>query len=112
MSFTKEQKTELSNLLAEGHRKFGKVAPRRPYTDDDQGGGVAQNVFEQHPLLAQQPVGAASDLTFIITENSQSLDEAEKRSYQAAPELKQKLELGLGLKAQKQYTPGLNPLSS
>ena len=112
MSFTKDQKTELSALIGEGHRKFGKLAPRRPYTDDDKGGGAAQNIFESHPLLDQQPLGASSDLTFIITENSQSLDEAEKRADQAAPELKKQLELALGLTAQKQksYRPEPTPL--
>jgi len=112
MSFTKDQKTELSALIGEGHRRFGKVAPRRPYTDDDKGGGAAQNVFESHPLLEQQPVGASSDLTYIITENSESLKELEKRADQAAPELKKQLELGLAnkLQAQKKYTPELNPL--
>lgn len=110
--FTKEQKTELSALIGEGHRKFGKVAPRRPYTDDDKGGGAAQNVFESHPLLDQQPIGASSDLTYIITENSQALDEVEKRANEAAPELKKQLELGLAnkLQAQKRYAPDLNPL--
>jgi len=106
--FSKDQKTELSALIGEGHRKFGKVAPRRPYTDDDdKGGGAAQNVFESHPLLEQQPVGASSDLTYIITENNQTLDEAEKRADQAAPELKKQLELALAasLKAQKKYSP-------
>ena len=100
--FSKDQKTELSALIGEGHRKFGKVAPRRPYTDDDKDGGAARNVFESHPLLEQQPVGASSDLTFIITENSQALDQAEKRADQAAPELKKQLDLALGLKAQAQ----------
>lgn len=111
MLFSKDQKTELSALIGEGHRKFGKVAPRRPYTDDDDDrGGGAQNVFEQHPLLAQQPVGASSDLTYIITENSQALDEAEKRAHQAAPELKKQLELGLAAQAQKKYVPEPTPL--
>jgi len=107
---TKEQKTELSALIGEGHRQFGKLAPRRPYTDgDDKGGGTAQNVFEQHPLLAEQPLGASSDLTFIITENNRALDEAEKRADKAAPELKKRLELALGLAQQKQLaaTPTL-----
>ena len=104
-TFSKDQKTELSALIGEGHRRFGKLAPRRPYTDDDdKGGGAEQNVFESHPLLNQQPIGASSDLTFIITENNQSLKEAEKRADQATPELKKQLELALDLSAQKQLT--------
>jgi len=101
--YTKDQKTKLGELIAKGHRKFGKVAPRKPYLDDDEGGtGGAQLLFEQHPLLAQQPVGASSDLTAIISENKTSMDEAEKRSDEATPQLKKALEMKLGLG--KQYT--------
>lgn len=106
-NFTKDQKTELSALIGEGHRKFGKVAPRRPYTDDDKSGGAAQNVFEQHPLFKQLPDGASSDLIYIVDRNSQTLDEAEKRADQAAPQLRKQLDLALGLsaQAQKKYAP-------
>lgn len=89
-------KQQLAELLAEGHRKFGKVAPKRPYRDDeDEGGGgdgSAELLFETHPLLAQQPVGASSDLTSIITDNKNTIDEADKRSDEAKPELRKALE--------------------
>ena len=77
----KEYKTKLGELLAAGHRRFGKVAPRKPYRDDDEGGsgGAELSPFEQHPLLAEQPVGAASDLTNIATENQEAVSEVENR---------------------------------
>lgn len=108
----KAQKIALGELLAKGHRAFGKVAPRRPYRDeDDEGGdtGAARLLFEQHPLLANQPIGAASDLTFIISENRDTFEEAEKRSDQAAPELKKALEQKLQLGKQRKATPTPKP---
>ncbi|GAB4392699.1 MAG: hypothetical protein Tsb005_07810 [Gammaproteobacteria bacterium] len=66
-----EYKRQLSDLLAQGHRRFGPlVQPRKPYKDDDEGGdtGTAALGFETHPLLAEQPQGASSDLTSIMTE--------------------------------------------
>ena len=78
----KEHKTNLGELLAAGHRRFGDVAPRKPYRDDDDeggSGGAELSPFEQHPLLAEQPLGASSDLTSIATENSESVSEVEKR---------------------------------
>ncbi|MCK4870069.1 MAG: hypothetical protein KAS93_03055 [Gammaproteobacteria bacterium] len=88
-----EYKRELSALLAKGHAKFGKVAPRRDYCEDedDEGGGGAELLFETHPLLANQPEGAASDLTFVVTQNSESVDEGVKRQAEANPELGNKL---------------------
>jgi hypothetical protein len=98
---------ELSDLLAEGHRRFGKVAPRRPYheEDEDGGSGAPQYLFEQHPLLAEQPIGASSDLTFLTTDNKYSLDEAEKRSDEATLELQRKLEMALSLGRRQIATP-------
>jgi hypothetical protein len=113
--YSREQKTKLGELIAKGHRKFGKVMPRKPYLDDDEeggGAGSAQLLFEQHPLLAQQPVGASSDLTAIISENRASLDEAEKRSDEAVPQLKKALEMKLGLGKQYKATPSPNPSTS
>lgn len=78
----KEQKTQLGELLAAGHRRFGMVAPRKPYRDDDDDGdsGIGKaSPFEQHPLLDEQPLGATSDLTAIATENSEAEAEVEKR---------------------------------
>jgi hypothetical protein len=106
--FSREQKTLLGNLLAEGHRKFGKVAPRRPYRDDDggEGGGSAQ-LLPEHPLLQTQPVGAPSDLTMLINESKFSLEEAEKRYDELNPQLQKSLEnkLGLGLTHKPPKTP-------
>jgi hypothetical protein len=80
-TMNKEQKTQLGELLATGHRRFGMVAPRKPYRDDDDGdSGIGKaSPFEQHPLLDEQPLGAASDLTNIATENSEAEAEVEKR---------------------------------
>ena len=89
-----EHKTKLSELIAAGHRHFGKVAPRKRYReDDDEGGagGAAASPFERHPLLAEQPMGASSDLTAIVTDNDYAVEEGEKRSDEATPELRQKL---------------------
>ena len=93
-----EEKRKLSELLAEGHRVFGEVKPRRAYKEDDEGGGAgtAEFLFETHPLLAEQPVGASSDLTFLNSESSFSADEAEKREDQASPQLKKQLQNSLG----------------
>lgn len=108
--FNRIQKTQLSELIAAGHRKFGKVLPRRPYRDEDdegEGGGGSALVFETHPLLSQMPVGATSDLAFIMEDNKFALDEAEKRSDEAVPELKKQLEMKLGLG--KAYKPPARP---
>jgi len=78
----KEQKTQLGELLAVGHRRFGMVAPRKPYRDDDDGGdsGIGKaSPFEQHPLLDEQPLGATSDLTNIATENTEAEAEVKNR---------------------------------
>lgn len=84
----KSFKQELGKLLGKGHAMFGRVAPRRDYRDEDEGGaGSAELLFETHPLLAEQPVGAASDLTAIATENSDSLDQAVERVNEASKEL-------------------------
>lgn len=89
---------KLGELLASGHRQFGKVATRRPYKDDDEGGsGSPQNLFEEHPLLSQMPIGAPSDLTFLPNENKYS-EEAAVESNQLSPQLKKQLELTLGHK--------------
>ena len=103
---TKEYKIKLGEILADWYRNFGRVAPRRDYHDDDQGsGGAAASPFESHPLLAQLPVGAPSDLAAIIINNSRNMDEAKKRIEEASPELQQKLDnaLNLGKKHENQY---------
>jgi len=113
MAIAKEFKEKLGELLAVGHRKFGKVAPRKPYRDEDDGksgAGTAEMLFESHPLLDEQPVGASSDLTGIITENKNAVEEAEKRSEE---ELSLRLTQALKNRHTKSMTPTpkLNPNS-
>lgn len=99
-------KAELGEYLAEWYRKFGKVAPRRPYHEDDDGGGAAANVkppFESHPFLAEVPIGAPSDLASIITTDNRTLDEADKRSDELTEQLQNRLELALGQKKQRKF---------
>lgn len=94
---TRAQKIRLGELLGQGHRQFGLVTPRRPYPrDDEKGGAGSGNFFPQHPLFAQQPLGASSDLTFLINENSQSMEKAEERSDELTLQMQQKLEQKLG----------------
>lgn len=94
---TREQKMQLGELIGAGHRQFGKVALRRPYAKDDDGGdsGAAQ-LLPDHPLLSRQPVGASSDLTFMVNENNFSTEKAEERSADLNPELRKALENKLG----------------
>lgn len=88
-------KTKLGELIAEGHRRFGKVVPRKPYREQDEeggAGGAELSPFEEHPLLAEQPVGAPSDLTADVTQNDNAVDEAEKRdAKELSNELQNKL---------------------
>lgn len=99
-------KAQLGEFLANWYRQLGKVAPRRAYHEDDEGsgGGVATNkMFEDHPFLAEAPIGAPSDLASILVEDARILDEAEDRKEELTNELKNKLELKLGNKLQNQY---------
>lgn len=83
-------KKQLGRMLAKGHAKFGTVAPRKPYYDEDRGGaGTAGLRFEAHPLLAEQPVGAASDLTAIISDFDHITEVAQERATEACPQLQQ-----------------------
>jgi hypothetical protein len=66
---TKTNKEQLDKLLAKGYAFYGRVLPRHPYRDEDDesgGTGEAEFGFETHPLLANLPDGAASDLSSII----------------------------------------------
>ncbi len=94
---TTEQKTQLSHLLLLGHKRFGPVAQRKPYRDDeDEGGAGAPSILQEHPLLAQQPIGATSDLSHIVSQNREAEKELEKTDEaKMSPELK--------LQAQKQH---------
>jgi len=101
----------LSKLLADGHSKFGYVVPRRPYKEDDSSGdGGAASFLPDHPLLAQQPIGAASDLTFIANQNSESIDNAENRGDELCNKLQKSLTNVLGNKARHVAVP--NPFGS
>jgi hypothetical protein len=93
----REQKIELGKLLAAGHRRFGLVAPRRPYREDEEGGGGGAGLLLDHPLFMQQPVGAPSDLAMIVNENNHSIEKAEERSEDLNPQLRKALEQKLGL---------------
>lgn len=106
-------KAQLGELLGGWYSKFGKVTPRRAYHEDDEGGegGTALQMFEDHPFLAEMPIGASSDLASVIVEDSRTLDEADKRSNELTQELQNKLALTLGqkLKQQKQYNYQARP---
>lgn len=105
---TREQKMQLGELIGNGHRHFGKVTPRRPYAKDDASGdGGASQLLPAHPLFAQQPIGASSDLTFLANENDRTVEEAEKRSNDLNLELQNKLEKKLG--QQLSYHPPKTP---
>lgn len=100
-------KAELGEYLAEWYRRFGKVAPRRAYHEDDEGNsGAASNappLFEGHPFLSEMPIGASSDLASILVADERTLDEADKRSEEMTEELQNRLTLELGQKKQKQF---------
>lgn len=108
-----EQKVLLGELLAQGHAKFGKVNPRRPYRDDDDegGSGGSKLVFEQHPLFANRPISVPSDLTFEVVNNNRSLEEADHRSDELSEQLRNTLEkkLGMNLGAKKVMPAKLTP---
>ena len=108
----KMYKEQLGELLAKGHAKFGKVAPRRPYRDDDEGGdGVPGLTVETHPLLADLPVGASSDLTAIAADNSNITDEALDRVDELTPALQNqpRLQAELSYRYSKSNTPKPTP---
>lgn len=104
MATKKENKTKLGELLAIGLAPFGKVAPRKPHRDEeDTGDGAPGLTVETHPMLAELPVGAASDLTFIASENSNITDEALAREEELTPALRNQPSL------QNQPTPQSTP---
>jgi len=109
---TREQKMQLGELLAVGHRHFGKVAPRRPYVEEDEDGGSggSSKLLLDHPLFMDAPTGATSDLTFLVNENNHAIEEAEKRSDELNPQLRKVLENQLG--HQLNYQPPRAPKAS
>ncbi len=106
-------KAQLADEIAKGHAQFGKVAPRRPYREDDDSGegGFPGIDIETHPWLSNIPVGAASDLTFIASENSNATDEALDRVDELNPELQQqpRLQAELNYRYSHSNTPKPTP---
>ncbi len=88
--YLKEQKEKLSKLLGEGHASFAAVIPRRGYRDDEEDGGAGASDlrWREHPLLANQPIGAALDLAHQTLANSESAEYLKERANEACPELK------------------------
>jgi hypothetical protein len=82
---------------------------RRAYReeDDEGGSGVGENLFQSHPMLADQPVGASSDLTAIMSDNAETLQAAEERQNEASLELQPTLEKVLQAKKGMSNTPTL-----
>jgi hypothetical protein len=106
-----QYKAQLGEEIAKGHAQFGKVAPRRPYRDEDSSGEGAPGItVETHPWLSNIPVGAASDLTSIASENSNITDEALDRVEELNPELKQqpRLQAELNYRYSNRNTPKLS----
>lgn len=108
-----EQKRQLSALLARrkgGHGQFGRVLIRKPYREDDEEGGSGRGLpspFEQHPLLSQQPIGAPSDLTAVVSDRGQDMiDEAANRGeHDLSLQLQQKPQLQAALQQSHIATP-------
>lgn len=101
-----QYKAQLSEIIAQGHAKFGAVAARRPYKDDDDSGDGAPGLtVETHPLLANLPVGAASDLTAITSANSEITEEALDRVEELNPQLKQQPTLQAELSYRYSHRP-------
>lgn len=98
-------KTELGEFLAKWYRHFGKVAPRRAYHEDDEGsaGAPTSKMFEDHPFLAEMPIGAPSDLASTIIEDARTLDEADERKDELKNELQNKLTMRLENKLENKY---------
>ncbi len=97
-------KRRLTELLGIGHSKFGKVRLRKPYRDDEDEGGAASGLrLDSHPLFANLPDGASSDLSGVANNNEFSEDAAKERVNEASPELRMQPVL------QRELTPGFNP---
>ncbi len=97
-------KRKLSELIGVGHSKFGKVKMRKPYRDDEDSGGAGTGLqLDSHPLFANLPDGADSDLSSIATNNAYSEDAAKERVNEASPELRLQPVL------QAELNPSFNP---
>lgn len=97
-------KRKLSEFLGVGHSKFGKVKLRKPYHDDEDSGGAATGLrLDSHPLFANLPDGADSDLSSVPNNNAHSEDAAKERVNEASPQLSMQPVL------QNELNPGFNP---
>lgn len=96
-------KRRLTELLGIGHSRFGKVATRRDYRDDEGGEGGAGLELLSHPWLSNMPIGADSDLSMDTNNSSHSLEAAEERVNEASNELKMQPAL------QQALNPSFNP---
>ena len=98
-------KAQLGEELSKWYRLFGKVQPRKPYHEDDEGDGAAtpKPLFAEHPLLADMPIGASSDLTSVVANDEHTLEEAANRSDELTEELQYKLSMELEQKNQKKF---------
>jgi len=83
------QKRELAGSLALLFKRWGKVADRRPYPDDDdEGGGVGGLSLPEHPFLQDLPVGVVPpDLAADVNQYVDVEVELEKRANEANPQL-------------------------
>lgn len=103
-------KRKLSELLGIGHSRFGRVALRKPYREDEEGGtGEAELRFDSHPLFANLPDGADSDLSSLPNNNPVSEDAAKERVNEASPELKLQPALQAELQPGYRSTPTPQP---
>lgn len=93
-------KIKLSEALVKWYRTFGKVAARKPYHDEggDAGDAAATMVFESHPLLANMPIGAPSDLAWVDNNNNECIEEAVRRGEELTNQPRARLEMRLGQK--------------
>lgn len=108
-NLTKHNKEELGLLIAKGHARFGRVAPRKPYQDDDSGTGAAGLTVETHPLLMDLPIGAASDLTAIAAANSEITNAASERLDELTPSLQKQPVLQAQMQQRYSYVPKVTP---
>lgn len=96
-------KRRLTELLGIGHSRFGKVAHRRDYREDEGGEGGAGLEFQSHPWLSNMPIGADSDLSMDTNSSDHSKEAAEERVNEASNELKMQPALQAAL------NPSFNP---
>jgi len=105
-------KRKLTELLGIGHSRFGKVAMRRDYREDEGGEGTGESDLrlDSHPWLANLPDGADSDLTSVTNNNAHSEEAAKERVNEASQELQMQpvlqQELAMGQRSLPEFKPG------